>query len=88
MKISMQIFPACMQDVYKRIHASRVTYERLAHVHSPYVHIFQQYLQHTYVSIHVRRDVREALHPTVRVYTRKCAANIVEKYAYTTNMAW
>ena len=60
MKISMQIFPACMQDVYKRIHASRVTYERLVHVHSPYVHIFQQYLQHTYVSIHVRRDVREA----------------------------
>ena len=26
-----------------------------------YVHIFQQYLQHSYVSIHVRRDVREAL---------------------------
>ena len=62
MKIGIQIFPACMQDVYKRIHASRVTYERLAHVHSPYVHIFQQYLQHTYVSIHVRWDVREALH--------------------------
>ena len=26
-----------------------------------YVHIFQQYLQHTYVSIHVQRYVREAL---------------------------
>ena len=61
MKIGVHILPACMQGVYKRIHASRVTYKRLAHVHSPYVHIFQQYLQHTYVSIHVRRDVREAI---------------------------
>ena len=26
-----------------------------------YIHIFQQYLQHTYLSIHVRRDIREAL---------------------------
>ena len=26
-----------------------------------YVHIFQQYLQPTYVRIHVRRDVREAI---------------------------
>ena len=60
MKIGMHIFPVCMQDVYKCIHASRVTYERLAHVHSPNVHIFQQYLQHNYVSILVRRDVREA----------------------------
>ena len=25
-KIDMHIFPACTQDVYKRIHASRVTY--------------------------------------------------------------
>ena len=109
MKTDMHIFSACTQDVYKCIHASRVTNERLRHVHSPckctlrgykptvrpvasrnlffdlqevtlllgeytlfalqisttplpgYVHIFQQYLQHTYVSIHIRRDVREAL---------------------------
>ena len=36
MKIGMHIFPACTQDIYKRIRASRVTYERLVHVHSPY----------------------------------------------------
>ena len=27
-----------------------------------YIHIFQQYLQHTYVYIHARWGVREALH--------------------------
>ena len=33
MKIDMHIFPACMQYGHKCIHFSRVTYERLAHVH-------------------------------------------------------
>ena len=35
MKAGMHIFPACTQGICKRIHASRVTYERLVHVHSP-----------------------------------------------------
>ena len=35
MKIGMHIFFACTQDGYKHIHVSRVTYERLAQVHSP-----------------------------------------------------
>ena len=34
MEIDMHIFSACTQDSYKRIHASRVTCERLRHVHS------------------------------------------------------
>ena len=35
MKIDMHIFSACTQYGHKRIHFSRVTYKRLAHVHFP-----------------------------------------------------
>ena len=35
LKIDMHIFCACTQCGHKRIHLSRVTYERLAHVHFP-----------------------------------------------------
>ena len=30
-----------------------------------YVHVFQQYLQHSYMCIHVQWDAREALHAIV-----------------------
>ena len=35
MKIDMHIFSACTQCGHKHIHFSRVTYERLVHVHFP-----------------------------------------------------
>ena len=35
MKTGMHIFSACMHYDYKHIYVSRVTYERLVHMHSP-----------------------------------------------------
>ena len=68
----MHISCACMQDVYKRIHASRGTLEGLA----------ADILQHTYVSIHVRRDVREALVLNINILSTKSRHVTLHEYRY------
>ena len=47
MKIEMHIFTACSQYGHKRIHFSRVTYQRLVHVRSYFSTVFAVHL-HVY----------------------------------------